>query len=175
MANTYIKIASASVGSGGASSIDFSSIPSTYTDLQVLISARGDVSSGSNADDISLRLNNDSGANYSYKGITGTGSTSGSFSLSGETQFTYIAFAGSSNATSNTFGNNSIYLPNYAGSTQKPISADVVTENNATLTYMRLNAGLWTGTAAINRMTLTIVGGNFVQYSTATLYGISKS
>ena len=175
MPTTFTKIASVSVGSGGASSIDFTSIPSTYTDLQVLISARGDVSSASNADDISIRLNNDSGANYSYRGLTGTGSTSGSFSLTGETQFTYIAFAGSSNSTANTFGNSSVYFPNYTSSSQKSLSADVVTENNATLTYMRLNAGLWTGTAAINRMTLTIVGGNFVQYSTATLYGINKS
>jgi hypothetical protein len=175
MANTFTKIAAVMVGSGGASSIDFTSIPSTYTDLQILISARSDASSGSNAADISIRLNNDSGTNYSYRGLTGTGSTSGSFSLSGETQFTYIAFAGSSNVTSNTFGNSSVYFPNYAGATNKSLSADVVTENNATLTYMRLNAGLWANTAAINRMTLTIVSANFVQYSTATLYGIKNS
>jgi hypothetical protein len=79
-------------------------------------------------------------------------------------------------ATSSTFGNGELYIPNYAGSTNKSYSADSVAETNATATFMYLTAGLWSNTAAINSITMTPQGGsNFVQYTTATLYGISKS
>ena len=87
MPNTYIKIASITVGSGGASSVSFTSIPSTYTDLCLLSSARTNRSDVS--DPIKLNLNGDTGSNYPYKYLLGnsTGSSSGSgtaaFSIAG--------------------------------------------------------------------------------------------
>jgi hypothetical protein len=80
-----------------------------------------------------------------------------------------------STATSNTFGNFTLYIPNYAGSTQKSMICEAVTENNATNAAARLCAYLHTGTSAINIITLTAASGTFVQYSTATLYGIKSS
>jgi hypothetical protein len=77
-----------------------------------------------------------------------------------------------SSATASTFGSGLIYIPNYAGSTNKSYLTDWVTENNATAAYAGFTAGLLSNTAAITDVTLT---GSFVQYSTATLYGISKS
>jgi len=80
-----------------------------------------------------------------------------------------------SGTTASTFGNAEIYLPNYAGNTNKSASIDMVSEQNATSTYMGLVAPLWSNTAAITSITLTGASGNLAQYSTATLYGIKKA
>lgn len=76
--------------------------------------------------------------------------------------------------TSNTFASTDIYIPNYAGSAYKSTSHDSVSENNNTFAYVILTAGLWSNTSAVTSMTLTPNAGNFVQYTTATLYGIKK-
>ena len=160
---TYIKIASVEVGAGGASSIDFSSIPATYTDLILKFTARAD--SGLTGVYIAF---NGSSSSFSGKYLEGNGSSAGSGSLA-----RYVGTESASTSTANTFSNGEIYIPNYAGSQYKSFSADDVSENNGTTAYATLNAGLWSNTAVINQITLTITGHNFVQYSTATLYGIA--
>ena len=167
MPDTFIKIASVTVGSGGASSIDFTSIPSTYTDLVVKLSGRGTASL--NAIEVKVSFNGVT-TNLSSRGLYGTGSAAGSQSL------TYIPGLGSAGSdTSSTFGNMEVYVPNYAGSANKSSSVDAVNENNATLAYAYLTAGLWSSTAAITQVTFTPSSGNFAQYSTAVLYGIKSS
>ena len=89
--------------------------------------------------------------------------------------FNYIAQVPNASATASTFGNSEIYIPNYASSGYKSISADSVSENNATAAYAFMAALLWSNSAAINRITITGLGSSFVQYSTATLYGIKNS
>lgn len=174
MANTYVAIATVTVGSGGASTIDFTSIPATYTDLIVKVSARQNDGSGT----MNIKFNN-SGANYSYRTLYGTGSATGSQNASGTGQINPGSAAGNVNwntTTANTFSNFEIYAPNYASSNYKSATIDSVVEQNATLGYQLLEAALWSDTAAINRITLIPAGTeNFVQYSTATLYGIKSS
>jgi hypothetical protein len=88
-----------------------------------------------------------------------------------------MAWTESSSTTANTFGNFELYIPNYAGSTNKSVSSDYVNENNATggISYGLL-ANLWSNTAAINAISLSIYGGtNFAQYSTAYLYGVKNA
>jgi hypothetical protein len=177
MATTFTKIASVSVGVLGAATIDFTSIPSTYTDLMVYVSARtlrvgSDVST-----DLGLRFNSDSGSVYSSKMLEGSGSATRSTSDSG----TYIEriVVPTDDATANTFSNNSIYIPDYTiTTTAKSVSIDAVMENNATTSYSYLVSGLWNPAtkAAITAISLTsLYSSTFVQYSTATLYGINKS
>lgn len=166
---TYIQIGSTiSVGAGGAASIAFTSIPSTYTDLLIKLSGRTNRSL--EVDGINVAFN--TGGTYSGKRVYGAGSgTPGS-----DSTYAGMPFMTAATATANTFGNAEIYIPNYAGSTAKSFSIDGLGENNATTTYAGLGAGLWSGTAAINLVTLYPETGTlFVQYSTATLYGISKS
>jgi hypothetical protein len=167
---TFIKIASVTVGSGGASNIDFSSIPSTYTDLVVKLSARSASSSGSNWHWVKILVNNQS-TTYSYKQLFGSGSSAGS----GGGSAALAAYATDTNATSNTFSSSETYFPSYAGSTAKSYSNDAVTENNGTAALTSFFSTLYTGTAAINQLTLSLETGNFAQYSTATLYGISNA
>ena len=169
MATTFVKIASVTVGSGGASSIDFTSIPSTYTDLCLKISARGTTTIGSSGHFYAITLNNTS-ANRTQRYLQGDGSSTASGSSS-----SFTSYMDPSDYTSNTFANNEIYIPNYAGSTYKSMSLDVVTENNATTSFAAFYAQLWSDTSAINRVTLTPNAGNFAQYSTAVLYGIKSS
>jgi hypothetical protein len=168
MANTFELIASSTVGSGGASSIDFTSIPSTYTDLVLKASAR--FSASQNWLLISF---NGSTSNLSVRGVYGTGSSAASFTG------TQNSLLGNDSAyTASTFSNGDLYIPNYAGSNYKSYSIDTVQENNASSpVYAFLNAGLWSNTSAITSITLTPEGSgvNIVQYSSFYLYGVKNA
>jgi len=169
MANTYSLIASSTVGAGGASSIDFTSIPSTYTDLCLKLSLRS--SSAANVVDGNL-LYNSSSSNFSWKELFGTGSSAVSGANTTNNTLGQIAAA---NLTSSTFTNGELYIPNYAGSAYKSYSFDFGTENNATLGYDGLIAGLWSNTAAITAISITPGAGSWIQYSTAYLYGVNNA
>ena len=174
MANTFVKMASTTVGSGGAASITLSSIPSTYTDLCLKYSTRTNRSVFVEA--IYLEFNGSGGTAYSDRLLFGTGVTALSNSSSSQANINNAGITAGNTATANTFGNGEIYIPNYAGSQNKSTSADSTGENNATDSYMYLNAGLWANSAAITQIKLVPVNGNsFMQYSTATLYGIKSS
>lgn len=170
MANTFIKIASTTVGSGGAATISFSSIPSTYTDLIVKLSARSTSSSGSVWNYVEVRPNG-STSSISFRQFFGNGSSA----ASGSGSFALAAYATDSSATSNTFGNSETTITNYAGSNYKSMLADAVSENNGTSAIAQLSGTLWSNTAAINSLTLALGTGNFAEHSTATLYGISNA
>jgi hypothetical protein len=170
MANTYTLISSVTVGSGGAANITFSSIPSTYTDLCLKISLRSAYSGP--ADNISIGFNG-STASFNIKLLYGTGSSVAIYNASNNSNVATIVGA---TATSNTFGNGEIYIPNYTGSNYKSISADSVGENSASAAQQYLYAGLWSNTSAITSIALTSGNSaNFAQYSTAYLYGISNA
>lgn len=173
MPDTFVKIASVTVGSGGTTSIDFTSIPQTYTDLVLKVSAR-DNRSGSVDTPLGIYINGvaypDSAA--SYRILVGSGSTATSANQSGF--YIQTGYTTSSSATSNTFGNTEMYFPNYAGSTYKSVSTDGVAETNATGVLMQLSAGLRANTAPITQIQVQS-GYTFVQYTTATLYGIKNS
>ena len=172
MANTFELIASSTVGSGGASSIDFTSIPSTYTDLVLKVSSRvstsGVVYSG-----FIVRFNGTSGSSNSKLlfTINGTSAQSGapaSDIIGGQ--------SATASETANVFSNSEVYIPNYAGSANKSVSSDGVNENNATAATLGLNAGLWSNTAAITSIKLVDeFGSTFQQYSTAYLYGVKNA
>lgn len=174
MADTFQKIATVTVGSGGASSIDFSSIPSTYTDLQILLSIRTDKV---DTDDwIELTFNNSGGTSYSDRILYGNGTTAASTNESSAAQATYGAIANASSSTANSFANCQVYIPNYAGSQYKSFSSDSAEEQNATKAFTVLTAGLWSNTATITSIKFRPSSvTNFVQYSSATLYGILKA
>jgi hypothetical protein len=169
MATTFTLISSVTVGSGGATSIDFTSIPSTYTDLLILASLRSTGTNGAG----SLYFNNDTtNANYSIKrlGYSQPNPFSDGYSAS------YCFYSTKSTFTASTFSNNFLYIPNYRSSNYKSFSADDVAENNSTTADLYLTAGLWSNTSAITSIKIQqAVDVGFVQYSTAYLYGISNA
>lgn len=167
---TFTQIGSAvTVGAGGAASIDFTSIPATYTDLVVKISARPTTGG---ATQLKMQFNSTGGTAYSDRTLEGSGSGASSFSRSSGA---FIFAVAADPTTASTFGNLELYIPNYAGSTAKSVSIDTVTEANQTTAYVSLVAGLSTNTAAITAVNLTLNATNFAQYSTAYLYGISNA
>lgn len=173
MPNTMTLIASSTVGSGGAASIDFTSIANTYTDLLLKFSTR-DTTTGSNWSGVRVEFNS-SASNFSGRILYGTGSAAASQTNSGTPDGNVVGYSNSNAATSSTFGNGELYIPNYAGSNNKSISIDVVSETNATGALASLGASLWSITSAITSLSLKPYSGTFVQYSTAYLYGIVKS
>jgi hypothetical protein len=170
MPNTFELIASSTVGVLGATSIDFSSIPSTYTDLCFKISARI-TRVGQVTDILNISFNGTS-TNESSRRLEGNGS-----SVSSASNSLLLAYqASTTDATASTFGNGELYIPNYAGSAFKSASNDGVSENNGSTAFAGLVANLWSNTAAINQVTFTPDGGtNFVQYSTIYLYGVKNA
>ena len=171
MANTYTLISSVTVGSGGAASMSFSSIPSTYTDLVLYTSLRS-TTTGTASDRAAIVKFNGSASNYSARRLYGyEGTLTGSDSSTGID----IYYSGTT-GTTNTFSNDFVYLSNYASATYKAVSVDNASEqNSATKNWLALYAWLWSDSAAITSITLTPDAGNFAQYSTAYLYGISNA
>ena len=166
MPNTFELIASYTVGASPVSTVDFSSIPSTYTDLCFKISARSNGAS----EDISLLSINGSTSGFSARYLQGNGASASSSTLA-RWGGNYTA----SNNTASTFGNAELYFPNYLSSNQKSYSVDNVTETNGTTAYAGIVAGLWTGTGAINQVTFTPNSGSYVQFSTFYLYGVKNA
>jgi hypothetical protein len=168
MAANYVLLEKITVGAAGASSVTFSGIPQTgYTDLVIKSTAR--TSKSGVQDDLEVRFNGLT-TNRSSKDLLGNGSSAASYSYS---TVTYAGLVAASLATTNTFSNGDIYIPNYTSSNYKSYSSDNVTETNATNVYSALDAGLWSDTSAITSITLQATSP-FVQYSTFYLYGVAK-
>ncbi len=157
-------VSTVTVGSGGAASIEWTSIPQTGKDLMVLLSARN-TSTGTNLD---MEFNLDS-TTYAYIRLTGTGSIVGS---SSGTTAEFAANTPSGN-TASTFGNTQLYISNYTSTTAKSYSSDSVNENNSTTAAQRLYAGAWTDSNTAITSIKFIPATNFAEFTTASLYIIS--
>jgi hypothetical protein len=170
MADNYILLERTELNASAAS-ITFSNIPQTgYTDLKIVFSIRTDNNS-SNYLSAFITFNGSS-TGYSQRMLYGTGSSALSASGSGS-YLDWSAYGSTTAATASTFGNGEIYIPNYTGSTNKSVSADSVSETNATNAITALTAGLWSNTAAITSITFTGNSGNLMAGSTFSLYGIA--
>ena len=160
------------VGSGGVSSVTFSSIPQTYTDLVIKVSAQTNRSYF--LDQLKLTFNGIT-SGYSYTNLNATASV---YSGSGSGSALYVGFCTTTTSGTNIFSNTEIYCPNYISSNPKSVSSDAAGEENSTNGILNLTAGLWSysGNPAISSINLTMdVGTIFTQYSTFYLYGISNS
>jgi hypothetical protein len=154
------------VGAGGASSIEFTSIPQTGQDLVLLLSAR---SSRQNAN-TNLRLGlNGSSSNFARCILRGNGS---GIAITYDTDNIIGYFNGDASVT-NSFGNTEITIANYTGSTNKSIMTNSVAEDQSSSASMMVNAIRWANTSAVTSITLIPDTYDFERYSTASLYIIS--
>ena len=171
---TYTLIASSTVGSGGSSSLSFTSIPQTYTDLCLMVSLRTAQSGGQSDARITL---NGTNTGINSRGIDSRNSGT-SFSYSNA--WYGVSAANASGSTANTFTNWQVYIPNYTSTTQyKSGSFDYVRESNdgvSNLVYVGFSAGIYNSNTAITSIGVENDGNwNYLQYTTAYLYGIKNS
>jgi hypothetical protein len=157
MAKTYEPIATTTLGSAAAS-YTFSSIPATYTDLVLIIQATTITAN------YNLRLNGDTGSNYSDTSLWGNGSSAASYRSSNNTVIglTY---------TSSGAPISRIQIQNYSNTTTYKT---VLTRQDDSVNAAGGNVGLWRNTAAINSITI-VSTGNLPTGSTFTLYGIKAA
>lgn len=168
MANTYTLIQTTAVTSGTASNITFSSIPSTYKDLKILMSCRG---TNVNNTDLVLEFNGDvyTNNNYTQKYILGYGNGG---SASGTQTYGQSGIIHGTSSP-NYFDCCEIYVPNYsATSINKVFYTFDVMERNDNVCYTWGAANKWASNSAITSVKLYPLSGSFPTYTTASIYGI---
>lgn len=167
MPSTYDRIATTTLGSAAAS-IDFTSISSAYTHLRVIWMART-----ASSDFPILRINGDTGTNYSNTILYGNG-TSATSSRSTSTTTLYLGADIAMPTAADTFCLLTIDFFNYAGSTNKTFLSVYSNDRNGSGEVNRA-VGLWRSTSAITSLSLRTTGVNLAAGSKASLYGIVKA
>jgi hypothetical protein len=160
--NTYEAIATQTVGSG-ITTVTFSSIPSTYTDLVIVVNASL-TAPDSNLD---YRFNGDTGANYGYTSVSGNGSSASTTRFGGATKGRLDNFG----YMDTTMSTHIIQVMNYANTTTYKTT---ISRANNTANGVSASVNTWTSTAAVNSISL-ISGVTFVSGSTFSLYGIKAA
>ncbi len=170
--NDYESIATVTVGSGGASTISFTSIPSTYQHLQIRGIAR--TTASQDRESLKLTFNSDTGSNYARHSLWGSGSAASAFGEA-STAFILLTDFAAATATASIFGSAVTDVLDYKNTNKYTTvrSLGGVDLNAAVTVFDGLNSGLWMNTAAVSSITLTpFSGSNFVKYSSFALSGI---
>jgi hypothetical protein len=166
----YESIATTTLGST-TGTITFSSIPATYTHLQIRIMSRSTRSQ--TGDYIAMQFNADTGSNYAYHGIGGDGSAATAFGFATQT-FMDVERAAAATATASVFGVSVVDILDYANTNKYKTMRSLGGFDNNGSGEIYLTSGLWQNSNAITSITLKAQGGtsSFVQYSSFALYGI---
>ena len=173
MANTYKLIASTTYTSSGSRIITFSSIPATYTDLLLRVSARSDTAATTTQG--YFWISYPTGGTGSSLRLIGSGSAVSSTTFSGAYQAFQTSSINAASSTANTFSSVDCYIPNYLSSNNKSVSIDGATEDNSSSALIEFTAGLINTTSAITSVSFEVAAGNLVTGTTAYLYGISNA
>jgi hypothetical protein len=171
--NSYESIATVSVGIGGASSISFSSIASTYKHLQLRGVLRGSRVSGN--DIIGIQFNGDTtSANYVSHRLIGDGSSAAaSYTASGTYSSSWTADMPATTATSSVFNGVVIDVLDYATANKNRVGRTLSGYDLNGSGSIWLSSQLWLNTSAVTSITLVpVFGTGFAQYSQIGLYGI---
>ena len=166
----FSSIATTTVGLAGATTVTFSSIPSTYRHLQIRSIARTNTATASDVD-VKLQFNSDTGSNYSIHYLYGTGTTNGSGYTSSNSYATGGVVIKDGN-TANVFNGSVIDILDYTSANKnKTVRAFSSWDANGS-GNIYLNSGAWFNTSAVTSITLTPWSGSFMQYSQLALYGV---
>lgn len=171
---TYQLIAS-NIISVNTTNITFSSIPNTYTDLLLRVSAR----SGAGPNDaMRVRLNS-LNSNNSYTDLRTQGNTVSSATVNSASSSGLMVGPVNHWETTNTFSDSEFYIPNYNSTSAKQMLGSSVAEVPATTvaseSIISVAAGLNTATSAITSLLIQNFNGQFFPGSSFYLYGIKNS
>lgn len=164
MAFTYEPIATTTTG-GGTTSYTFSSIPNSYTDLILVSNLRAGTATSS----YSLRINSDSGSNYSNTILYGSSSGSSSTRYSSQTS-AYLSYWGFP-TTASTFATTITEFLNYSNTTT---NKTFLSKNAFASDGIDTTIGLWRSTNAIDSITV-YAGNTFASGCVLSLYGIKAA
>jgi hypothetical protein len=165
-------IAMVNVGIAGAANITFSSIPNTYTHLQLRTMSRSNASGANDAGGMNTRFNSDSTNSYSFHWILGSGSGSPSTTNGSSSDSFVMGFTNSSNYPAANFTVSIVDIIDYKNTSKNKTVRALGGNDGNGAGFVWLNSGLWQKTDAINSITITPWSGSFTQYSQVALYGI---
>jgi hypothetical protein len=165
MPATYEPIATQN-GTGSSATVTFSSIPSTYTDLILVANPIFTV----NTANVNIRINGDTGTNYSDTYVRGDGSTASS---GRDTSSNLIFFSATSGGVTTANRDNGIaHFMNYSNSTTYKT---VLLRYSQPGQFALAEVALWRNTAAITSISIIASTGNLDSAATFTLYGIKAA
>lgn len=173
-ATSFESIATQTVGAGGASSVEFTSIPGTYTHLQIRCIARAD-RAGNTYEGVAFQFNSDTAGNYSAHNLSGDGSSATAEAAANASNMNAVLISAAS-AGASTFGAGVIDILDYANTNKyKTIRTLGGMDNNGS-GIVRFSSGSWRNTNAVTSIKMIATNGsNFVQYTTFALYGIKAA
>ena len=175
--SSYESISTVTVGSPVAT-VSFTSIPATYTHLQVRLIAKSTETLYNQSDAITFYFNADTTyTNYRSHWLRGNGASASASQIqsSGYNIYTGTIASGHSSQAS-MFGAQIIDILDYANTnkykTVRTLDGD---DLNSAEGLVGLYSGLWMSTSAVSGLTFQVTNGaNFAQYSQFALYGIKS-
>jgi len=172
----YYLMGSVTVGSGGASSIEFTDIPPIYKHLQVRGLLRSTTAS-SGLDDVRLRLGNssiDTGNNYAAHQLEGNGSSTQATGYASVSFNGRITYAPRASATATVWAAIVFDILDYANTSKTTTVRSFAGVDLNGSGSVVLSSTLWNNTSAITNVQLFPEANNFAQHSTLALYGIGR-
>jgi hypothetical protein len=165
----YDSIATTTVGAGGTATITFSSIPATYTHLQV----RG-IMRNTNQNDFTLRgrFNSDTAGNYARHTLKGNGATASAVAETSQTYMTFDEMSPVSGNIANTFGVMVWDILDYANTNKYKTSRILGGFDANGSGRILFDSTLWQSTTAVSTISIFMAADNFAEYSQFALYGV---
>ena len=164
-------------GTGSSGVLSFTSITGSYRELYLRIYGRSDTASTNVT--VQMTLNSDTTAgHYVTEGLYATTTTPGAFEQMGSVGYITAATLPAASSSANVYGSAQVWIPEYAATSgYKPLTCfdsgvRTLSSGNAAPTFA---GGIFTSTAAITRVDLTLSAGNWTTASRASLYGITTS
>ena len=169
-ANSFESIATTTVGAGGSASISFTSIPSTYKHLQVRAIMRNTAAT-SGAGSIGIRLNSDSGTNYTWHYLQGDGASATAGAATGYT-YSYMGLDVRGGSTASIFSTMVLDILDYTNTNKNKTLRSLGGYDANGSGQVQLLSSLWLSTSAITQIDVYPSSSNFAQYSSFALYGV---
>lgn len=166
----FESIATVTVGSGGAASIEFLDIPGGFSHLQIRFIGRQTNSSASGGAAM-MRLNGNTASNYNYHALWGDGASVFA-DTSGTDTYNYPFRATTGSQSANVFGVGIADILDYASTSKNKVTRSFTGFDNNGAGRIYVNSNLWMSTAAVTSISFVPLANNWAQYTTASLYGI---
>jgi hypothetical protein len=161
-------IATVTVGSGGASFVEFSTIPGGFQHLHIRILSQ-DARSVFQASQLSVTMNGDTATNYADHQLSGDGTSAAAYGVGSVSSSTVVNGRGGSGFF---MGANVIDILDYGSTSKfKTLRSFGGVDNNGS-GLVRLDSGLYRSTSAVTSVRFTPLAANIAQHSTFALYGV---